>query len=136
MNSDRLAITIRRVDDQGYRLEMSDDCWLAAVNCLNEFVNGVRVVDHELMVGASRNNLRLALDSLNGWSMADSGLRASVMVSAEERALEAALNALVIGDWMTPTEFHPRIGVFREDVLELTSRLRALRVLADENFGA
>lgn len=58
------------------------------------------------------------------------------MVSTEERALEAALNALVIGDWMRPTEFHPRLGVFREDVLELTSRLRALRTLADEDFGA
>lgn len=77
MTSDRLAIAVRRVGDQGYRLEMSHDCWLASVNCLNEFVNGARVVDHELQVGASRDNLRLALDSLKGWSMADSGLRAS-----------------------------------------------------------
>jgi hypothetical protein len=135
MTSDDIAITVRRVDDHNYSLEMSHDSWVASTSTLNQLVNGSRVADYELEVGASRHILKSAMSSLDGWTTAVSGLRAWVMSLAEERALEAALVALATGDWIRPTEFHPLIGVQRASVLDLTSRLRSLRTLADEDFG-
>jgi hypothetical protein len=129
---DRLLKVIRR-RESAYWIEMSANDWVGASNTLNEFVNGLRIDNYVADVGASLDDLELALGGVGHASRSAAG-RVWEMTLAGERALEAALSSMSEKDWLDQYEFHPRVGVDREVVAHLFVDLVRARTGADRAF--
>ncbi len=125
------SVMIRRSSAGGYDVSASFDEWRAGWGCLNEFVHGLRVSDYERDVGASKTDLRIAMEEMRDCTMPQPDRREWVMTSTGESALEAAVAALIGGEWIRPEEFHPRLGVEREQVASLATALSEVRQHAD-----
>ena len=135
MTPEEPHLHISRIDRGAYQIDTDFAYWVAVAGTLNEFVNGLRVRDYVADVGATLQDLQLAMREVKQSATPAAEQRTWAMSVEGERALEAALKSLGNGEWMHAHEFHPRVGVDRDVLQRLAVRLVQLRKEADTAFG-